>query len=81
MLSGFPPHIDRRDRNARKAIVFHVNVCFLGKAVLEAGPEPGIDEAGNVYSRCCYEVVPVKILTSAIKNDLTAGWSYQEVSV
>ena len=81
MLSGFPPHIDGRDRNARKAIVFHVNVCFLGESVLEAGPEPGIDETGNVYGRCRYEVVPAKISISATKADQTAGWSYQEVSV
>lgn len=81
MLSGFPLHCDRRNCDARKAIVFHINVSFLGKAVLEAGPEPGIDETGNVYGRCCYKVVPVKVSTSATKDDQTASWSYQEVSV
>lgn len=67
--------------DASKAAVFYRDVGFLFDTVLEAGPKPGIDITGHVYSRCSDEVVPAITSMSALCYVPIVNGSYHEVRV
>ena len=58
MLSYFPCKVCRNS-NTHETVVFYFNMGLCSNAILKAGSQPGVDIAGNVYSGCTDEVVPI----------------------
>jgi hypothetical protein len=63
MLARSPVEVDW-NCDAREAIIFYGNLCFLTYTVFKESSEPGVDVTRNVYGCCGDEVVPVDMLIS-----------------
>lgn len=61
-----------RNCDARKAIIFYEDLCFLTCAVFKEGSQPWIRPTRHVNRCCCDEIMPISLSDNSQVNSYFA---------